>query len=93
MIDSLIQRLNLIATSLNTSALDEIILELSNRKEPKHACYWDASDREVGFDDIEDLLEHEGEREVNGIGIESDSDALENAKKNARAILTGEKNG
>lgn len=33
------------------------------------------------------LLEHEGERETDGIGIEHDSDALAAAKKNARALL------
>jgi hypothetical protein len=32
-------------------------------------------------------LEHEGEREINGIGLEFDSESLEHAKINAREIL------
>jgi len=36
---------------------------------------------------LENLYEHEGEVEVNGIGIESDSDALEEAKKAARDLI------
>jgi hypothetical protein len=36
---------------------------------------------------LRDLLEHEGEREINGIGLEFDSESLEHAKINAREIL------
>jgi hypothetical protein len=36
---------------------------------------------------LDDLLKHEGEREVNGIGMEYDSDALESAKKTAEEVL------
>lgn len=37
---------------------------------------------------LERLLEHEGERETDGIGIEHDSEALENAKRAAYAAIT-----
>ncbi|MCZ8254470.1 MAG: hypothetical protein O9327_02160 [Polaromonas sp.] len=33
------------------------------------------------------MLEHEGEREANGIGIESDSEALTSAKRSVTDIL------
>lgn len=36
---------------------------------------------------LEALLEHEGERSVNGIGLESDSEALEKAKANASTAI------
>jgi hypothetical protein len=36
---------------------------------------------------LDNLLKHEGEREVNGIGGEYDSPALESAKKDAEEVL------
>lgn len=38
-------------------------------------------------DALRALLDHEGERETNGIGLEFDSPALEAAKKTARELL------
>lgn len=39
------------------------------------------------FEALQELYQHGGEIEVNGIGMECDSDALENAKAKAREIL------